>query len=101
MEGRYIWHVIEVQSDWAAEQKRLMERTQIERGEEVPDRFYAERAKQQDHPLLQDYERLTLKAAIQHAIDQGAKHIALSDAETAMMTEGHDRLAYNPETIHF
>lgn len=43
------------------------------------------------HPLLSAYENLTLKAAIQHAKANGAEKIILSDAETAMMSEGHDR----------
>jgi hypothetical protein len=41
-------------------------------------------------PLLSHYERLALKAAIDHARSEGATKIAISDAETAMMTEGHD-----------
>lgn len=43
-----------------------------------------------DHPLLRDYNRLILKAAIEQARKEGATHIMVSDAETAMMTEGHD-----------
>jgi len=42
------------------------------------------------HPLLKDYNRLILKAAIDQARKEGATHIVVSDAETAMMTEGHD-----------
>jgi len=45
----------------------------------------------QDNPLLEDYNRLILKAAINQAKKEGATHIMVSDAETAMMTEGHDR----------
>lgn len=44
-----------------------------------------------DHPLLSVYESLALKAAIDHARSVGADFIVLSDAETAMMTEGHDK----------
>lgn len=44
----------------------------------------------QSHPLLSHYNSLAMKAAIRHAIEQGADSIALSDAETAMVTEGHD-----------
>lgn len=52
-----------------------------------------------DHPLLASYETLALKTAIQHARAEGAKYIAISDAETAMMTEGHDRYTqYDPNT---
>ena len=43
-----------------------------------------------DHPLLRDYNRLILKAAIEQARKEGATHIMVSDAETAMMTEMHD-----------
>lgn len=44
----------------------------------------------ENHPLLRDYNRLILKAAIEQARKEGATHIMVSDAETAMMTEGHD-----------
>jgi len=44
------------------------------------------------HPLLRDYNRLILKAAIDQARKEGATHIMVSDAETVMMTEGHDRI---------
>ena len=43
-----------------------------------------------DTPLDKDYNRLILKAAINQARKEGATHIMVSDAETAMMTEGHD-----------
>lgn len=48
-----------------------------------------------DHPLEKDYNRMILKAAIEQARKEGATHIMVSDAETAMMTEGHD-LSVNP-----
>jgi hypothetical protein len=50
------------------------------------------------HPLLAHYETLALKTAIQHAREIGAKYIAISDAETAMMTEGHDRYGVDAES---
>ena len=40
-----------------------------------------------------DYNRLILKAAIEQARKEGATHIMVSDAETAMMTEGHDTVS--------
>jgi len=57
-----------------------------------------------DHPLLRDYNRLILKAAIEQARKEGATHIVVSDAETAMMTEGHDlhrtyESDYEPEQL--
>jgi hypothetical protein len=47
-------------------------------------------ANERNHPLLKDYNRLILKAAIEQARKEGATHVMISDAETAMMTEGHD-----------
>ena len=56
-----------------------------------PDEFFREVAgRLEGHPLLKDYNRLILKAAIEQARKEGATHIAISDAETAMMSEGHD-----------
>jgi len=43
-----------------------------------------------DHPLLADTNRLILKAAIDQARKEGATHIMISDAETAMITEKLD-----------
>jgi len=43
-----------------------------------------------DHALADNPYRLILKAAIEQARKEGATHIVVSDAETAMMTEGHD-----------
>jgi len=45
-----------------------------------------------DHPLLPHHQRLALKAAIEHARKRGIKRVVIDDAETAMMTEGHDKL---------
>lgn len=83
-EGKKVFHVIEVQSDWA---QRVREQQ-----EDVGSQFDANRPLViGKEPLLKDYERLALKAAIDHARSEGADAIAISDAETAMMTEGHDR----------
>jgi len=72
-------------------------------GERATSRFATEQEAQQyantlkqkmgdatGHPLLRDYNRLILKATIDQVRKEGATHIMLSDAETAMMTEGHD-----------
>lgn len=45
------------------------------------------------HPLLPHHQRLALKAAIEHARKRGIKRVVVDDAETAMMTEGHDKAA--------
>jgi hypothetical protein len=127
-DGSKAFHVIEVQSDWAQqernraeklkdrlskisiskpiagdnywslytadnghldydteEQAKAAEKKLIEQEHEARD------PRQGNHPLLQVYESLALKAAIQHAKEIGASKVILSDAETAMMTEGHDR----------
>lgn len=87
-DGKKVFHVFEVQSDWG----------QHVREEQAFEKKYpnasasSERVTQQD-PLLQHYERLALKAAIEHARENGASAVAISDAETAMLTEGHDRMA--------
>lgn len=83
--GEKVFHVFEVQSDWGQSQAKIREQSK-EHGKYV--------GNPQDHPLLAVYEQLALKAAIAHAREIGAKYVALSDAETAMMTEGHDRFAH-------
>lgn len=123
--GKKVFHVIEVQSDWAQQGKKhgfkreaiLPEQVKVEKVENgwrftTPDgntgvvswAKTAEEAKQfganfqnkqpnavAPDPLLSHYNRLALKAAIEHARKEGADSIVISDAETAMMTEGHDR----------
>ena len=82
--GEKAFHVIEVQSDWGQKIRDNQER--IDRG----DYSSGNTVKGMDHPLLPHYETLGLKAAIQHAKEIGATKVILPDAETAMMTEGHD-----------
>lgn len=89
------FHVIEVQSDWAQQQRNKLEEINkqnrgLGRGASLGERMVYEKG--QD-VLLPHYERLALKAAIDHARKEGATRIAISDAETAMMTGGHDRAA--------
>lgn len=79
--GEKVFHVFEVQSDWGQARKKAEEPGRYA----VPDRGAV------NHPLLAHYETLALKTAIQHARSEGATKVAISDAETAMMTEGHDR----------
>lgn len=87
--GKKVFHVFEAQSDWAQEVRDATQRTEQLGSQSM---FDAERKTQSD-PLLKQYERLAMKAAINHARKNGADYIALSDAETAMITEGHDRNA--------
>ncbi len=83
-QGKKVFHVIEVQSDWAQQMREIKE-------QEKSGQYGGFENKQQGDALLAHYERLALKAAIEHARKEGADAIAISDAETAMMTEGHDR----------
>jgi hypothetical protein len=77
-DNKKVFHVVEVQSDWAQRARQSEGK-----GWTTP-----------TDPLLKDWERLTLKAAIHHALSQGADEITLSDAQTAMMTEGHDTIIH-------
>jgi hypothetical protein len=88
--GEKVFHVIEVQSDWAHRVREYKEAVARNQGRDLYPGWHDVTGKEQD-PLLSHYERLALKAAIEHARSQGATKIAISDAETAMMTEGHDR----------
>lgn len=93
--GEKVFHVFELQSDWGQRFNKGKEDGLYNRsggGKET-------RTGTPDHPLLSHYETLGLKAAIQHALSEGATHLAISDAETAMMTEGHDRYA-TPEVVN-
>ena len=50
-----------------------------------------DKAKQQNHPLLPLQHVLILKAVAVEAAKRGVKKVVVSDGETAMMTEGHDK----------
>jgi hypothetical protein len=81
--GEKVAHIFELQSRWGQHERNLAKQrkdTFKVPGEDVDT----------GHPLLKDYNRLILKAAIDEARKRGATKIAISDAETAMITEGHD-----------
>ena len=46
-----------------------------------------------EHPLLESQANLVLKAVIREAQKRGVKKVVVSDGESAMMTEGHDKAA--------
>lgn len=94
--GKKIFHVFELQGDQAQLLARWREKVQNSGlSEEAYVKQFPHDIKPGDHPLLAHYETLLLKTAIQHARAEGATHIAISDGETAMMTEGHDRQLQN------
>jgi len=77
-DGRKILHVFEAQSDWGQRVRKEQEEG---------------RTSTPTHPLLDESNRLILKAAIKYALDNNLDGIAISDGETAMITEGHDAAA--------
>lgn len=103
--GEKVAHLFEVQSRWGQEVREATQR--LSEGESGyrkrytrHGRYLAALARESmtlDSQLvanapamLRDYNRLILKAAIDQARLAGATKIAISDAETAMMTEMHD-----------
>lgn len=92
--GEKIAHIAESQSRWGQT---------VRNAKQNPDESTGFERTTKDHPLLSDYNRLILKAAIDQARKEGATHIHIADAETAMMTEGHDVAAqqplYKPEEV--
>lgn len=97
--GKKVFHVFEVQSDWAQKIRDYKEQMQKDVDFGLADQSRANEliahfVKQHSDVLIPQYERLALKAAIDHARSEGADAIAISDAETAMITEGHDRVNY-------
>lgn len=57
-------------------------------------KFVAQQQKDiaENRPLIDAYESLVLKQAIADAVSKNQDFIAITDAETAAMTEGHDRV---------
>jgi len=88
--GEKIAHIFEAQSRWGQEVRKVKDRDARDQANGFPPMNLGGK----DHPLLADYNRLILKAAIAEARKKGATHIAVSDAETAMMTEMLDNQAH-------
>lgn len=92
-DGTKAFHIIEVQSDWGQKVREAEEAVKkSQEGGMVGQAEWQQNEKPASHPLLPFYETLALKAAIQHAQKIGADSVILSDGETAMMTEGHDKV---------
>jgi hypothetical protein len=91
-DGKKVFHVFEAQSDWAQYVREVYEDRKA--GNVREDSVMSEKYDSEfTDPTLPYYEHLALKAAIKHAIDEGADSIAISDADTAMITEMHDQVA--------
>lgn len=97
------WKIVKISSDdsLAPNAARIIDasgETRASDSKDVIARYYdlrrdASRSGQStaDHLLLPHHQRLALKAAIEHARKRGIKRVVIDDAETAMMTEGHDK----------
>ena len=81
-DAKVFW-IEEVQSDWA-QQKRELDKKLAKEGRAPSEEMVM------DNPLLPHSNRITLKATIKHALDNGADAVVISDPETVMMTEQHD-----------
>jgi len=96
--GEKVMFVGELQSRWAQHQKKEVGYYKKQLETQKPGSVIYEASKRQlakteegDHPLLQIHQNLILKSLIKEAQKQGISKIALSDGETAMMTEMHDQ----------
>ncbi len=74
--GEKIAVIAEAQSRWGQTKQRNKQYEGTLQDPKIP-----------DHPLLRDYNRLILKAAIEQARKEGATHIMVSDSKSALMTE--------------
>lgn len=83
--GEPVLFIGELQSRWAQDL-----RNQKLRGGPVETPMFRDSAIA-EHPLLEAHQNLILKSVIREAQKRGITKVALSDAETAMMTERHDR----------
>jgi len=96
--GEKVMFVGEAQSRWgqAVQKKQAALKSGKVEGEDYemhPGERAATEAKLKElqHPLLPIHQNLILKAVIKEAQKQGISKVAVSDGETAMMTEGHDK----------
>lgn len=79
--GAPVWLIGEMQSEWAKGKYK----------DSIGEKGYRGYTPDKDHPLLSSWESLVLKSVLDQARRAGVKKVVLSDGETAMMTEGHDK----------
>ena len=113
VKGQKVFHLFEVQSDWNAARRKSDKaltkfgfKTDEEAEEAIKEGTVAGNKlsmtnykKVNRHPLLQNYEKMVLQAAIGHARKQGATAIAISDSNTSLMTQQHDQMATRVEPV--
>lgn len=88
--GEKVMFVGEAQSRWGQSAQREDKRRAKEQAQYNMPEPYA--ALVQRHPLLPIHQNLILKSVIKEAQKQGISKVAVSDGESAMMTEGHDKV---------
>ena len=86
--GEKAFHVIELQSDWANDVRRARKRDE-DPYEDISTKYRNPSELTYQSQLVPRYEQLALQAAIKHAKDVGATKLVISDANTAMYSEGH------------
>ncbi len=89
-DGEKVLRVFELQSDWAQARRKQEDLAKKESNADRAENLLLEGPP--TDPLLAQHQRLALKAAIEHARKRGIKRVVIDDAETAMLTEGHDKI---------
>lgn len=87
-----VWHKVENQTDWFKVTDNKDGTYTTSDGKKFNSRKEAESYNTTRHPLASYAETLALKAELKHALSVGAKWFFVPDAETVMMTEGHDKV---------
>lgn len=91
--GEKIGGMMEAQSRWGQKVAKQARATEENYANEIDWADVAREKARQTYkqvPLLRDYNRLIVKATIEQIKKEGGDHLFIPDAETAMMTEGHD-----------
>ncbi len=98
--GETVMFVGEQQSRWGQERQKLEARNKAKDKTDPNNEWGRELAGgTPSHPLLPLQHVLVLKAAIAEAQKRGVTKMVVSDGETAMMTEGHDKQAISSFTL--
>lgn len=103
-DGKKVFSVNEIQTDIKPRQ-RTDESWYVEGHNEGSRMRFATEAEarawlEKQEPLLKYYDELAMKAVVAHAREMKADAIAISDAETAMMSERHDKFVMRNEAFY-
>jgi hypothetical protein len=108
--GKPSWFVAELQSRWGQEfqkAQKIAKENEAKRKEQTEEsrELYGELIGDPvpdipNHPFLPIHQQMVLRAVVDEAKKTGIDEVIVSDAETAMMTEQHDRFPSVPEGTH-